>query len=435
MEISEQFFRREAGRMVSALTRLFGVHNLALAEDVVQDSLCRALEVWKFQGVPDNPSAWLMTTAKHRALDLLRRERTARVFAPDLGRLLETEWSLAPSVSELFTEHAIKDDLLRMMFTCCAPELAEDVQIALILNILCGFSVSETAGAFLCSQAAMEKRLQRGKASLARARALFDMSGGAVAVAERLSAVQRALYLLFNEGYHGAHPETAVRSELCAWALRLGALLLEHPASELPETYALCALLCLHAARLPGRLDAAGNLGPLDDRARAAWDRELIAQGLQLLDRSATGNRVSEYHLEAGIAAEHAAAARTADTDWARVVELYDLLLRLRPSPVIGLNRAIALSQRDGPERGLDALHGLEQRERLASYPFYFAALGDLEQRALRLERATNHFSEALALARNPAERRFFAQRLAEVGALAQEKGATCPPLPEPSLR
>lgn len=398
--------------MVSALTRIFGMHNLALAEDVVQDSLCRALEVWKFQGVPENPAAWLMAAAKNRALDLLRRERTARVFAPDVTRFLETEWTLAPTLSELFSEHEVKDDLLRMMFTCCHPDLAEEAQIALILNILCGFSVAEVAGAFLVSHAAMEKRLQRAKAVLASSPALFDMNSDAALVSERLGAVQRALYLLFNEGYHGAHPETAVRRELCFEAIRLCALLLEHPASELPETYALAALLCLDAARLPGRTDADGNLGPLDARARAAWDRELIAQGLRLLDRSAQGERLSEYHVEAAIAAEHAQAARTEDTNFARVVELYELLFALRPSPVVALNRAIAVGQRDGAEAGLAALRALERPERLASYPFYFAALGDFEARAGRSAFAVVHFRAALRVARNPAERKFFEQRL-----------------------
>ncbi len=422
--------------MVSALTRIFGVHNLALAEDVVQDSLCRALEVWKFQGLPDNPSAWLMAAAKNRALDLVRRERTARVFAPDVSRLLETEWTLAPTLSELFSEHEIKDDLLRMMFTCCHPDLAEEAQIALILQILCGFSVGETAGAFLVSHAAMEKRLQRGKATLASSPGLFDMKGGTADVQARLGAVQRALYLLFNEGYHGAHPETAIRRELCFEAMRLCALLLEHPASELPETYALAALLCLDAARLPGRIDAEGNLGPLDARARAAWDRDLIAQGLRLLDRSATGSSLSEYHVEAAIAAEHAQAARTEETNWARVVELYELLFELRPSPVVGLNRAIALGQRDGAEAGLAALRALEHPERLAHYPFYFAALGDFEARAGRPERAVVHFRAALGVARNPAERKFFEQRLAqEASVLPASAPATSRPRSKPSPR
>src|SRR5262249_50871516 len=166
MELSEHLFRHEAGRMVATLTRIFGVHNLSLAEDVVQDAFCRALEVWKFQGVPENPSAWLMTTAKNRALDVLRRERTARTFAPELGRLLESEWTLAPTVEEQFTESAIKDDQLRMMFSCCHPRLSEEAQVALILNILCAFSVDEVAGAFVSSHAAIEKRITRAKKTL-----------------------------------------------------------------------------------------------------------------------------------------------------------------------------------------------------------------------------------------------------------------------------
>src|ERR1700746_3775922 len=194
MAPSDHLFRREAGGMVAALTRVCGVHNLALAEDVVQDAFCRALEVWKFHGVPENPSAWLMATAKNRALDVLRRERTARTFAPELGRLLESEWTLAPAVEEQFEPNAIKDDQLRMMFSCCHPRLAEEAQIALILHILCGFSVDEIASAFVSSHAAIEKRLTRAKKLLASSERLFDVSG-AQDFARRLPAVQRALYL------------------------------------------------------------------------------------------------------------------------------------------------------------------------------------------------------------------------------------------------
>ena len=228
MEPSDHLFRREAGRMVATLTRIFGVHNLALAEDVVQDAFCRALEVWKFRGVPENPSAWLMTTAKNRALDVLRRERTARTFAPELGRLLESEWTLAPAVEELFGANAIQDDQLRMMFSCCHPRLPEEAQVALMLHILCGFSVGEVAAAFVSSHAAMEKRITRAKKVLAGSKSLFDIAD-AEDFAARLPAVHRALYLLFNEGYHGASPESAVRAELCREAMRLAALLREHP--------------------------------------------------------------------------------------------------------------------------------------------------------------------------------------------------------------
>src|SRR6202521_6170923 len=201
METADHLFRREAGRMVAVLTRIFGVHNLAMAEDVVQDAFCRALDTWKMSGIPENPSAWLMLTAKNRALDLLRRERTARTFAPELGRLLESEWTVAPLVEELFGANAIKDDLLRMMFSCCHPRLPEEAQVALVLHILCGLSVSEVASAFVSSHAAIEKRITRAKKVLATSKSLFDALDPAQFSA-RLPAVHRALYLLFNEGYH-----------------------------------------------------------------------------------------------------------------------------------------------------------------------------------------------------------------------------------------
>ena len=197
MDPYEHLFRRESGRMVATLTRIFGVHNLALAEDVVQDAFCRALEIWAFRGLPENPSAWLMATAKNRAVDVLRRERTARTFAPELERFMQSEITLAPAVEELFATHAIKDDLLRMMFSCCHPRLPEEAQVALVLHILCGFSVGEIANAFVSSHSGIEKRITRAKKVLARSRKLFDVAA-ATEFAARLPTVQRALYLLFN---------------------------------------------------------------------------------------------------------------------------------------------------------------------------------------------------------------------------------------------
>jgi RNA polymerase sigma factor (sigma-70 family) len=410
----EHLFRREAGRMVAALTRVFGVHNLALAEDVVQDAFCRALEVWKSRGVPENPSAWLMTTAKHRALDLVRRQRTARTFAPELGRLLDSEWTLAQVVDEAFAEHVIRDEQLRMMFSCCHPKLPEEAQLALILNILCGFGASEIASAFLTGQAAIEKRISRGKKALAGARTLFDL--GDAEFAARLSTVRRALYLLFNEGYHGASAE-AVRVELCDEAIRLTELLGEHAPAATPTTHALAALMHLHAARLSARVDAAGDLSALADQDRSRWDARHIAAGLAHFDRSAAGDEVSAYHFEAAIAAVHAGAPSAAETDWTAIVSFYDRLLELAPSPVVALNRAIAVGERDGAERGLAELHAIADRERLARYPFYPAALGELELRRGDRARAREHFAAALALARNAAERRFLEKRLVCVGA------------------
>jgi RNA polymerase sigma factor (sigma-70 family) len=410
MDLSEHLFRRESGRMVAALTRIFGVHNLALAEDVVQDAFCRALELWKVRGMPENPSAWLMATAKNRALDVVRRERTARTFAPEMGRLLETEWTITPLVDEAFAAHAIHAEQLRMMFSCCDPRLSEDAQVALILNILCGFGAAEIASAFLSGRAAIEKRISRGKKVLASSRRLFDLAD--VEFASRLSAVRRALYLLFNEGYHGASGEAAVRAELCGEAMRLTALLRESPAAATPATDALAALMCLHAARLPARIDSAGDLNSLAHQDRSRWDAGLLAEGLALLERSAAGPELTAYHLEAAIAAAHASARSVAETDWESIVALYDRLTDVAPSPVVALNRAIAIAERDGAERGLAELHAIAERARLSSYPFYPAAVGELELRRGNPEGAREHFRAAVGLARNATERRFLEKRL-----------------------
>jgi RNA polymerase sigma factor (sigma-70 family) len=412
MKIDDHFFRHESGRILAVLTRIFGVHNLAMAEDVVQDAFCRALDVWKMRGIPDNPSAWLMLTAKNRALDLLRRERTARTFAPELGRLLESEWTVAPVVDELFAANAIKDDLLRMMFSCCNPRLPEEAHIALILNILCGFTVDEITGAFVSTHAAIEKRITRAKKVLASSKRLFDVTA-ASEFSERLPSVHRALYLLFNEGYHGASAETAVRQELCRESMRLIAVLIEHPDGATPTTLALAALASLHAARLPGRIDAFGNLHSLIDQDRSVWDQTLIAEGLKFLELSASGSDMSEYHIEAAIASHHACAKLWQDTDWQAIVSLYDALMSVRPSPIVALNRAIAISQAAGPEKGIAEVLAIPDQERLVSYPFYFATLAELALRQGSLETAREQFSKALALARNPMECRFLEGRIA----------------------
>jgi RNA polymerase sigma factor (sigma-70 family) len=407
----EHLFRRESGRMIAALTRVFGFHNLALAEDVMQDALCRALEVWKHHGMPDNPSAWLMTTAKNHAVDVLRRERTARTFAPEITRLLESEWTFRPTIEAAFGPHAIQDDELRMMFSCVDPRLTEEAQVALILHILCGFSVGEISNAFLCSAAAAEKRITRAKKVLASATQLFELAG-TEDFCSRLSAVHRALYLLFNEGYHGANTKTAVRVELCREAMRLATLLRDHPLAATPSTFALLALMCLHAARMPSRVDESGSLSLLPDQDRSQWNIELIQEGQRLLEESASGEVVSEYHVEAAIAWCHASAPTAQATNWAQVIALYDTLLRIRPSPVIALNRAIAIAQHAGPEEGLTAIHAIHDSERLRTYPFYPMALGELELQCGRHGLASQHFSTALQLARNPTEQRFMRSRI-----------------------
>ncbi|HKA87053.1 MAG TPA: sigma-70 family RNA polymerase sigma factor [Haliangiales bacterium] len=402
-------FRREAGRLLAMLTRMLGVDKLALAEDVVQDALLTAFQTWRLTGVPEHFAAWLTTAARNRAISLLRRQRTAQRLAPEVGRFLDEERT-PPAAS-------LEGDELRMMFSCCQPRLREEAQVALILHLLCGFSVGEVAAAFLVTEAAMHKRLSRGKKVLAESKRLFELT--TADFAPRLSAVQRALYLLFNEGYHGAGPEV-VRAELCREAMRLARLLLAHPPSATPASRALAALMCLDAARLPGRVDDAGNLTALSEQDRSRWDASLIAEGMELLEASAAGEEVTPYHLEAAIAAIHAAAGRAEDTRWGDIVDLYDALLRIRPSPVVALNRAISVAEHAGPERGLEALAAIDDRDRLAAYPFFTAAIGELELRSGRFDRAREHFRAAYGLARNEGERRFLERRIAECDRLAR---------------
>jgi RNA polymerase sigma-70 factor (ECF subfamily) len=282
----------------------------------------------------------------------------------------------------------------------------------LILHILCGFSVDEVAAAFISSHAAIEKRIPRAKKVLAHSKKLFD-TGAPADFSGRLPAVHRALYLLFNEGYHGASAESAIREELCCDAMRLSALLLEHPRGATPTSYALSALMCLNKARLPARINTEGKLNALLDQDRSLWDQNLVAEGLHLLELSARGSELTEYHVEAAIASVHATSPSYEDTNWGSIVSLYDSLMTIRPSPIVALNRAIAVGQRDGPESGLAELQAISDSERLMSYPFYYAALGEAELQIGRRAAAQEHFRMALGLARNPMERKFFEQRAA----------------------
>jgi RNA polymerase sigma factor (sigma-70 family) len=406
--LTEHFFRLEAGRMVAALVRVLGVRHLALAEDAVQDALVRALETWKFAGAPRNPAAWLMRAARNRATDLLRRQGTGGRLAPALRASLEAE---APEEAVGEAGHAIADDELRLMFSCCDPALSPPSQVAVILKYLCGFSTREVAQAFLASEAAVEKQLFRARTALVERGALFEVRH-ATEVVERLPSVQRAVYLLFNEGYHGAHARQSVHEDLCHEALRLGVLLARSQATAGPTTWAMLALLCLLAARLKSRVGDDGHLLLLEDQDRRAWDRSLVAEGLRWLSRSAEGQTLSTWHLEAAIAAHHATAETFEATDWAAIRDLYDLLWPAEPTPVVALNRAVAVGMAEGPEAGLRALAGVADRARLLHYPFLPAAEAEFERRAGRPERAAERLREALRLARNPDEAEVLRRKL-----------------------
>jgi len=282
----------------------------------------------------------------------------------------------------------------------------------LMLHILCGFGIDEVASAFVTSFTAVEKRIPRAKKVLAGSKRLFDTQTP-TDFSDRLPAVHRALYLLFNEGYHGASAEFAVRAELCEEAMRLTNLLLEHPLGATASSYALLTLMCLDRARLPARVDASGKLNSLFDQDRSLWDQKLIGEGLRLLELSAQGAELTEYHVEAGIAAVHATSPTMQATNWQEIVSLYDTLMTIRPTPIVALNRAIAVGQRDGADRGLRELSTIPDSDRLAKYLFYHAAFAEFELQNGQAEKAIGHFETALRFARNPMERQFFENRIA----------------------
>ena len=408
--LDPHFFRHEWARLVAVLVRVFGVHNLALAEDVAQETLWRAMESWKRAGVPDHPSAWLTTVAKRRAIDELRRARRERLAAPELVRFLESEWTRVATLDELFTPQPLHDDELRLMFSLAQPRLPEASQLALVLQLSCGFGEAEIAAALMTSTMAIAKRLQRSKEVVRGSRSLYEL--GDAELPKRLAIVLRAIYLLFNEGYHGASSAAVMRADLCHEALRLVGLLVAHPTTNTPDARALAALLHLHAARLPARLDENGEPLPFFEQQRERWDTALLSRGLALLGEASSGDTLTPFHVEAAIAACHATAPSPGATPWAQIVELYDTLLRLAPSPVVGLSRAIAIAEAEGPERGLVELRALDAGA-LGGYVFFHAALGQLSARTGDLEAAKQHFARAIELARSPMERAFLSRRAA----------------------
>jgi len=380
---------------------------------VLHDTLCRALETWKCGSIPDNPAAWLMRAAKNRAIDVIRRERFVVPLPAESAALLRSEWTLIPAIEANFRDAAIRDQELSLMFSCCDPSISRDAQITVILKYLGGFGVAEIAHAFLTNEATIEKRLTRARAALRKLGAFYSIET-AEQVQSRLPNILDALYLLFNEGYHSAHDDAVQRTEMCGEAIRLVKMLTEHSYAATPETFALLALMCFHGSRIPSRVTDDGTLITLARQDRSLWNRELIATGLEALASSASGDRVAARHIEAAIAAQHCLAPSFESTNWIAIVELYDALAAIDRSPVVALNRAIAIGMARTAEDGIAAIESIANRDRLADYPFYFAALGELHERVGDPSRAADDFDHAAARSRNAGERRFFAQRAAE---------------------
>jgi RNA polymerase sigma-70 factor, ECF subfamily len=402
----EALYREERPRALATLIRLVG--DFDLAEDALQEAFAVALAQWPAAGVPTNPRAWLVSTARHKAIDRLRRAKTLAAKSADIAALAATASAPADIAEEPFV-----DDLLRLIFTCCHPALALEAQVALTLKTLCGLAVEEIARAFLVSPATMAQRLVRAKGKIRAARIPYAVPD-AGRLAERLEGVLRVVYLVFNEGYAATSGDALVRRELCREAIRLGRLLRELlPASS--EVAGLLALLLLHDSRRAARVDAEGEIVTLEDQDRSRWDAAQMAEGQALAEEALRRGGAGFYALQAAIAALHAQAAHAGDTDWPQIAALYSLLLRLHPSPVVALNHAAAVAMGERLDRGLRLIEQIEAAGELESYHLLPAAKADILRRLGRATEAAAAYERALALVSQDAERRYLERRLREV--------------------
>lgn len=406
----EHLFRYEWGKLVAVLTKLFGPQNLQLAEDVVQDTLLKAFNNWKINGLPQNPSAWLFTVARNKAVDVLRQQKRKEEFSKSFTALLQSEYTLVPTIQDIINTNSIEDDLLKMMFVCCHPSLSTEAQVALILKTLCGFSVTEIAKAFVTGYDTIEKRLYRAKQSFRENNVQFELPSAAE-LNNRLDNVLIAVYLLFNEGYNSTQHNNLIRTDLMQEAIRLCELICRSSIVNHSGAHALMAVIYFTAARNESRLDADGNILLLQQQDRSKWNSALIQNGIHHLEASAAGEIISKYHLEAGIAYEHAKAENYAATNWENILQCYNLLCKLYPSPVVELNRAIVISELYGPADGIKAIEAITQLSSLKKYYLLPATLGELYLQLQQFNKARHYFLEAIALTHAASEKNYYSKK------------------------
>ena len=405
-EAVEEVYRSDSRRVLATLIRLLG--DFELAEEALHEAFAAAVEQWPREGTPVNPRAWLVSAGRFKAIDAMRRRARFDASQAELAERLEAE-TAAPRPGEA---EDIEDDRLRLIFTCCHPALPPDAQVALTLREVCGLTTEEIARAFLTAPPTLAQRIVRAKAKIRDARIPYEVPAR-TELSERLDTVLHVIYLVFNEGYSASSGESLTRADLSGEAIRLGRLLVDLLPE--PEAMGLLALMLLHESRRPARTSPAGEVILLDDQDRTLWDRGQIAEGARLVERALASRRIGPYTLQAAIAGVHAAAPTAADTDWAQIVGLYDVLVRAEPSPVVELNRAAAVAMRDGAAAGLALIDAILTRGDLADYPLAHSARAELCRRLGKTAEARAAYERALALTRQEPQRRFLERRLAEL--------------------
>lgn len=409
-QLVDHLFRHEAGKMTAVLARIFGLHNMELAEDVVQEAFLKAIQVWKFDSIPDNPAAWLMQVAKNKALDIIRRQEYFRQYSSEVAVQLQQD--AASTIEQFFLDTEIADSQLRMIFACCSPLLKEEDQVALTLKTVSGFSAAEIARALMVNEAVIQKRLFRARKLLQENHAELQIPIGAE-LSARLNTVYTVLYLLFNEGYNSQKADELIRKDLCAEAMRLCLLLSQHKAGNHPPTLALLSLMCFHAARFESRLNADQEIVLLQHQDRSTWSKELINRGYYYLNQSSAGHQLTIYHIESAIAAEHCIAPAFEDTNWQRLLELYNILLEHKRTPLVQLNRAIVLAQLQQVKTAIEEVLHIDNIATLLSTQYIFSAvLGDLYFRLQNNTHAISHLRVALELTNSTAEKKLIGDKL-----------------------
>ncbi len=410
-DLVEHFFRHESGKLIASLVRFFGLRHFDLVEDTVQAALVEALRTWRHQGIPNKPSAWIHRVAKNRVLDRLRRDKKFAELATSIG----TSEASLESLDSCLSDDQLQDNLLRMLFTCCHPDLPADAAIPLTLKTVCGFGEREIAQCLLIQGATVRKRIYRAKRSLIQRRVSYELPG-LEQLSARLQTVHNVLYLMFNEGYASSVSDAAIRMDVCEEAARLCHLLTLEPKCSNHTTHALLALMLFHACRFGARIDQEGALVLLEDQDRELWDRRLMNRAMEYLHYASTPDEWTSYHLEAAIAMHHCRADSFANTNWPAIIALYDKLLASRPSPVYELNRAIAVGQRDGPQTALALLHDLRSDSRLADYHLLDATFGELYRRSGELDTARQYYTSAMSKTQSASDRELLRRRLSQLG-------------------